>query len=349
MSELFNEDYLVQDASYSKVMNETVLPWLQEKERASVVSGFEGRPLYCVSYSAEKPAATVLIVHGFTENAFKYAELIWSLLHLGFSVIAYDQRGHGRSWRAEGLPTPSVTHVDRFSDYVSDLKCVCDTFLPQATAPFFLFAHSMGGAVASLFMEHYPGVFSAAVLSCEEAKGGWVSLKRAWRPGDEVALDLAMPVRILRANDGVAADAGLIAPLKKFPVRSFFSPLTRISAYFPDRRKNLSSGSRMVIMNLSAVPVMRFSVLSTPCFFPGGIGSSLETSQGRERKQQHEYDETVAAIPETEAELEQILPLCEEAKEEVKALKEERKTLRKEKKELESSESSESEEVTDHE
>ena len=44
-----------------------------------------------------------------------------------------------------------------------------------------------------------------------KAKGGWVSLKRAWRPGDEVALDLAMPVRILRANDGVAADAGLIA------------------------------------------------------------------------------------------------------------------------------------------
>lgn len=79
------------------------------------------------------------------------------------------------------------------------------------------------------------------------------------------------------------------------------------------------------------------------------VRKSLETSQGRERKQQHEYDETVAAIPETEAELEQILPLCEEAKEEVKALKEERKTLRKEKKVLESSESSESEEVTDHE
>ena len=44
-----------------------------------------------------------------------------------------------------------------------------------------------------------------------KAKGGWVSLKRAWRPGDEVALDLAMPVRVLRANDNVAADAGCIA------------------------------------------------------------------------------------------------------------------------------------------
>ena len=44
-----------------------------------------------------------------------------------------------------------------------------------------------------------------------KAKGGFVSLKRAWKPGDEVALDLAMPVRVLRANDNVAADAGRIA------------------------------------------------------------------------------------------------------------------------------------------
>jgi DUF1680 family protein len=44
-----------------------------------------------------------------------------------------------------------------------------------------------------------------------KAKGGFVSLKRAWTPGDEVALDLAMPVRVLRAHDNVAADAGRIA------------------------------------------------------------------------------------------------------------------------------------------
>ena len=163
--EIFNDDYLVQDPSYTEVMNGAVLPWLQEKEQVSVIPGYEGRPLYCVSCSAEKPAGTVLIVHGFTENAFKYAELIFSLLHLGYSVVSYDQRGHGRSWRADGLPAPSVTHVDRFSDYVSDMKIVCDAFLPQSARPYFLFAHSMGGAVASLFLEQYPDVFSAAVLS----------------------------------------------------------------------------------------------------------------------------------------------------------------------------------------
>ena len=107
----------------------------------------------------------MLIVHGFTENALKYSELIWSLLHLGFSVLAYDQRGHGRSWRADGIPDISVTHVDHFSDYVEDLKTVCDTYSEIMPRPWFIFAHSMGGAVASLYLEQEPALFTAAVLS----------------------------------------------------------------------------------------------------------------------------------------------------------------------------------------
>ena len=76
------------------------------------------------------------------------------------------------------------------------------------------------------------------------------------------------------------------------------------------------------------------------------IQKSLETSLGRERKQQSEYDETVSAIPVVEAELEQVLPQTEALKAEVKALKKERKALRNEKKELEGSASSGMQEVT---
>ena len=165
MSDIFNEDFLVRSPSYSEIMNGTVVPWLKDKETAVRIPGFQDRPLYCVSYKAENPVATVLIVHGFTENAYKYAEIIWSLLHLHFSVIAYDQRGHGRSWRDEVIAAPSVTHVDRFSDYVADLKIVYDTYRPSFPGPFFVFAHSMGGAVTSLFLEQYPDAFSSAVLS----------------------------------------------------------------------------------------------------------------------------------------------------------------------------------------
>ena len=61
---------------------------------------------------------------------------------------------------------------------------------------------------------------------------------------------------------------------------------------------------------------------------------SLETSRGRERKQQFEYDEVTAQIPLTRAELEETLPRAEAASRTVEELKAERKRLREEKKRL---------------
>ena len=82
-----------------------------------------------------------------------------------------------------------------------------------------------------------------------------------------------------------------------------------------------------LIWYLPAVAQLRFDLADTQ--------KSLETSLGRERKQQYEYDETVAAIPVTEAELERLAPLVESAQKEVKELKKERRKLRNEKKKLE--------------
>ena len=95
-----------------------------------------------------------------------------------------------------------------------------------------------------------------------------------------------------------------------------------------------------IVWYLPAVSQRRFQLEDTQ--------KSLETSQGRERKQQSEYDETVAALPEVEAELERVLPLTEAAKEEVKSLKKERKALRKEKKELDGTDSSGQQEATEN-
>lgn len=162
---MFNEDYLVRSTSYSDVMKNTVIPWLESREQTKFVSGYDNDPIFSVSYSADNPVGTVFMVHGFTENAFKYAELIYSLLHLRFSVVAYDQRGHGRSWRDKGIPDPSVTHVDHFSDYVNDMRIIYESYHSIMPCPHFVFAHSMGGAVTSLFLEEYQDAFSAAVLS----------------------------------------------------------------------------------------------------------------------------------------------------------------------------------------
>ena len=162
--ESFTDSGLVCSENYVGTMNNAVLPYLKEKEQVTMLPVDSSVTLYCTLIPAAQPRGTVVIVHGFTENAYKYAEIIYSLHTNGYTVLAYDQRGHGRSTRAEGLPDPSVTHVEHFSDYVSDLKAVTGHFLPGLPKPWLVLCHSMGGAVTSLFLEHYPEVFSAAVL-----------------------------------------------------------------------------------------------------------------------------------------------------------------------------------------
>ncbi len=159
-----NEDGLVRSERYIETMNGTVLPWLKENRKEISVSGAGGRTLVCDRYDAEAPKGTVAVVHGFTENAEKFSELIFSLLRNGYSVLAYDQRGHGRSWRDGRIQDLSLTHVDHFSEYVEDMKAVCDRILADMPKPRYLFCHSMGGAVSALFLEAYPGVFEKAVF-----------------------------------------------------------------------------------------------------------------------------------------------------------------------------------------
>ena len=158
----FNSDGLALSANYAETMNDVVLPRLAQCRRDVVVEG--GVPLFCRCYNAEQPVGTVLIVHGFTENADKFAELIHSLLKSRYSVVAYDQRGHGRSWRDPEISDLSLTHVDRFEEYVADLEAVCARVLADMPRPWLLFAHSMGGAVSSLFLERHPGLFSKVAL-----------------------------------------------------------------------------------------------------------------------------------------------------------------------------------------
>ena len=61
----------------------------------------------------------------------------------------------------------------------------------------------------------------------------------------------------------------------------------------------------------------------------------LETSRGRERKQQEEYDNADEELPLVEQELDIKNPLADEAEQKLAALKARRKELRAEKKALE--------------
>lgn len=144
-----------------------------DKARTGTFSGERGVTIAYATFlqpdkAAEKGA--IVIVSGRTEAYLKYKELVFDLWHNGYSVYIHDHRGQGLSAREpEVAQTPQRGHVQKFSLFVSDLR----TFVQQQVVPgkhgkYFLLAHSMGGAIASLYLEEDADKgqpFRAAALS----------------------------------------------------------------------------------------------------------------------------------------------------------------------------------------
>ena len=111
------------------------------------------------------PEGCIVFLHGFCEFWGKYHEYIWYLWQAGFTVYFLEQRGHGYS---EGkLPQKDIVYIDSYHTYVEDVHEFLDRVVVPQTKdlPRFLIAHSMGGAVSSLFLEKYEGYFAGAILS----------------------------------------------------------------------------------------------------------------------------------------------------------------------------------------
>ena len=112
----------------------------------------------------------LVIVSGRTESMLKYKELVRDLWADGWSVYVHDHRGQGLSDREpEVKDSPQKGHVNEFQDYVADLRSfVASQVLPDGHSRHVLLAHSMGGAIAALFLEQgsvEARRFDAAALS----------------------------------------------------------------------------------------------------------------------------------------------------------------------------------------
>lgn len=152
-------------ANYAEDMKNIVLPYLEERRQDEELTALDGAKIFTSFFTADEPKGTLFLLHGFTENIIKFSEVIYAFLNEGYSVCAMDQRGHGKSWRAPGVGSYDLTHVDRFEDYLTDAELVYDRWMKDAPRPHILMGHSMGGAVAALTLERGILSFDKAILT----------------------------------------------------------------------------------------------------------------------------------------------------------------------------------------
>lgn len=122
------------------------------------------KPLFAQSWqSIDAPVrGRIGIVHGLGEHSSRYHQLAEQFVAEGYSVYAYDQRGHGRTKGTRG-DAPSY---DTLLDDVEALLLKMDDVAPQSAK--FLFGQSFGGAlVLNLALRRNPkvcGVISSSPL-----------------------------------------------------------------------------------------------------------------------------------------------------------------------------------------
>ncbi len=150
----------IAEDSYQEQMEQLVEPYLRQRISNGTMDG-----LYYEFYEHPSPKATIVISFGFTESCEKYHELIYYMHREGYQAAVIEHRGHGKSLRE--VNDLQLVHVEDFSQYVDDLHRFVQTIVrPKAgNLPLYLYAHSMGGCIGTLYLEQHPGVFKKAVLN----------------------------------------------------------------------------------------------------------------------------------------------------------------------------------------
>ena len=136
--------------------------WQKQVTQGSL-TGTAGVALHYAYHIPANAKASIVLVNGRTESVLKYQEMYFELAKQGYAIFSYDHRGQGLSGRLTN--DRQVGHVVDFQHYVQDLKLFVDHFAAQMPGAKLLLAHSMGGAVSSLYLAQHRDTFIAAAMS----------------------------------------------------------------------------------------------------------------------------------------------------------------------------------------
>ena len=162
---------------------------------------------------------TVMLVHGYYDHAGIMSKLIRELVTKGYTVVIYDQPGHGLSGGARA-------DIGNFSEYVVVLKDFVRLCRAELKGPFHLVAHSMGSGVAiDYLLNDKETPFEKVVLMAPLIRSA------AWHVsgiGHAMAGSVVDSVpRVFRRN---SSDKQFLKFMKRDPLQTRVVPMTWLKA-----------------------------------------------------------------------------------------------------------------------
>ncbi len=158
----FKKDWLNREKHFAAFTSGPLLDFWQQRQELSF-EGVDGVPIEYVRFTSDDHHRAIVVVTGRTEGYLKYQELAYDLFRCGYDVWILDHRGQGFSGRL--LEDSHRGHVENFDDYVDDFEIFwLNIFMAEEYQQSFMLAHSMGGAIATLFLARHPNAVRAAVL-----------------------------------------------------------------------------------------------------------------------------------------------------------------------------------------
>ncbi len=125
---------------------------------------FDKTKLYWCKITDPNHKKAIVVVNGRIESCWKYQELFYDLFRKGYDIYSFDHRGQGLSDRL--IDNQQMGHVEEFQNYLTDMNELIELFNLGRYQQRFLLAHSMGGTVATRYIQTHPQhPFSAIALS----------------------------------------------------------------------------------------------------------------------------------------------------------------------------------------
>ncbi len=114
--------------------------------------------LYLTSWLADEPQGVLAIVHGYGEHIGRYQDFASWLATHGWTVVAGDLPGHGRSPGRRG-------HIASFSQYLEAVARLLEAAEDQSPGKPVLLGHSLGGLITARYAELSPDSLAGLILS----------------------------------------------------------------------------------------------------------------------------------------------------------------------------------------